>query len=96
MVEKVVVTDVDEKLAGCAVYDLGAGHSDGAAIILQAIAGFILDRGFLVGLVLHVCGQAAALNHEAIDDAMEDCLIVKTIVCILNEVGNSNRSIGGI
>lgn len=35
---------VDEELAGGQVQIVGAGHGDAAALVGEAIAGFVLDR----------------------------------------------------
>ena len=45
-----------------------------------------------VGLFLHVGGMAAALNHESVDDAVEDRTVIKTFFCILDEVSYCRRS----
>src|SRR5437879_2241518 len=58
-VEEVVALDVDEKVGGRAIWVRGAGHSDCASIVLEPVAGLILDRRF-GGLLLHRCGEPAA------------------------------------
>src|SRR5262245_16955793 len=70
VVEEVVVDQVDEELRGGAVDVVGARHRQRAALVLEAVGGFVLDR-LVAFLVLHVRGQAAALDHEARDHAVE-------------------------
>ena len=70
----------------------GSGHGDGAAVVLQAVVSLVLDGGRGV-LLLHSGSEAAALDHEAGDDTVEDCIIVKAVIDVLQEVGNRFRSL---
>ena len=68
-----------------------ARHGDGSALVLQAVLRFVLDRR--AGLFFaHVGGEAAALNHKTVHDAMEDGAIIMAFLGILQEVVNSTWS----
>jgi len=64
-----------------------ARHGDGVGAVLQAIAGLVLN-GRAGGLLLHVGREAAALNHEAVDDAVEDRAVVMAVPGVLEKVGD--------
>ena len=70
---------------------VGTGHGDGVGVVLEAVPGFV-DHGLAgVGLFLHVGGMAAALNHEAGDDAMEGQSVIEIAVGKRNEVADALR-----
>ena len=71
MVEEVVVGDVDEELGRGGVGVARAGHGDRVTVVLETVGGFVFDRstGFLLD---HARKEAAALDHEAADDAVEE------------------------
>jgi hypothetical protein len=51
---------------------------------------------FLIGsgcLLLHVGIKATALNHETVDDAMEDGAVVVAALYVFFKVGGGNRSL---
>jgi len=55
---------------------ISASHRNGIGLIFQAIVGLIADGRF--GALAHELGaKAAALNHEAIDHAVEQRVAVK-------------------
>src|SRR5690606_7132009 len=83
-VQEVIVGDVDEELCGSRVWVAGARHGQRVAVVLQAVIGFVLN-GSLGGFLFHVGIETAALNHEVVDDTMEDCAVVKAIVDIGQE-----------
>jgi hypothetical protein len=45
----------------------------------------------MTALVLHIGGQATALNHEAGNDPMKDCACEETFVGVSREVRHGNR-----
>jgi hypothetical protein len=55
-----------------------------------------MAMGASVDFLLHVGGEAAALDHEAGDHAVEDGAVVVALLHIADEVGDSLRSLGGI
>src|SRR5690606_21149872 len=72
----------------------GAGHGQCAGFVLEAVPGFVLDRGARA-LLVHVGVEAAALNHEAVDDAVEDGAVVMAVLDVLDEVfGGLGRLVG--
>ena len=95
MVEEVVVGDVDEELSGGRMRIVRAGHRDRVLVVLQAVVGFVLDR-IVGGLLLHARFKAAALNHEALDHAVEDRAVVEARLHIVFEVFAGDRSVFGI
>ena len=55
---------------------LSTCHSDSAALVLQPVIRFVLD-GRLRCLLLHIGSKTPALNHEVIDDAMENSVVIE-------------------
>src|SRR5690606_13001412 len=89
VVKKAVVFHVDEKLGARGVRVHGACHGDGARHIAQTIVGFVLDGRFgLAGF--HPGFEAAALNHEVGNDAVEDQAIIETFAHVIFEVLGSD------
>lgn len=95
VVEVVVVIDVDEELGGGAVGDVGASHGEGATGVFEAVFGLILDGG-VGGFLAHFSVEAAALDHEAWDDPMEDGAGVVTFFGVGNKVGDADGGFFGI
>lgn len=91
-VEGGVVRDVDEELGGGAVGVVGAGHGDGAAVVFEAVLAFVGDAGagFLFDEFAVFEGEAAALDHEAVDDAMEGGVVVVFGGDVFEEVGGGD------
>ena len=87
-----VVLHVDEELGGGRVGVRGARHGDGAAFVLQAVLRLVLDR-FAGGGLHHVGHEAAALDHEAGDDPVEDQAVVEAVLHVLPEVGAGDGSL---
>ena len=92
-VEEGVVGVVDEELRGGRLRVGGAGHGNGAALVQQAVVGFVLDRR-LGALLVPFFGEAAALGHEAGDDAVEDGAVVVAALDVGQEVGDRGRGLG--
>ena len=84
-VQKVVVFDVDEKLRGGGIRHIGACHGHRATVVFQAVAAFKWDRS-LGGLLLRVGSEAAALNHEVVDHAVENGVVVVPCFDVSEEV----------
>jgi len=95
VVEELVVGGVDEELGGGAVDLLGAGHGDGPGLVLQAVARLVLDRR-AGRLLLHVGGQAASLDHEALDHPVEDRPLVEALAGVGEEVLDGDRRLGRV
>ncbi len=87
MVQEAVVCDIDEELGRCRVWVAGARHGHGIDIVLQAVIGLVFNGG-VGGFLAHTRFHAAALHHEARDDAVEDGVVVVTLVHIGQEVGS--------
>ncbi len=54
---------------------IGTRHGERAAFVFDFVISFVFD-GIAYRLLLHVRREAAALDHETIDDAMENCAVV--------------------
>ncbi len=91
MVEKRIVNQVDEKLAGRAVHGLGAGHGQRAAEVFQAVIRFIFNWRTIV-LLAHVGGHAAALDHEVGNDPMKNSAVVEAILYVGEKVRRGEGS----
>ena len=53
---------------------------------MKAIVSFVLNH-FTGFFLLEILGKTATLDHKAVDDAMENSAVIKTIFHILFEVG---------
>ncbi|MNR09746.1 hypothetical protein D3C85_1259620 [compost metagenome] len=91
MIEEGVVSNVEEELAGRAVFVGSTCHGDGATGVTQAVIGFVFDRRVRLFL-LHLLVKTAALKHKARDHAVEGGVVIKTTVHVIEEVFHRNRS----
>ncbi|MNT45252.1 hypothetical protein D3C72_1818260 [compost metagenome] len=71
----------------------GASHGERVLVVLQAVVGFVFDRGMGL-LLLHAGFEAAALDHEAIDHAMEHRAVVEPFLDVGQEVLDGLRGLG--
>ena len=90
VIERRVVGNVDEKLAGSGMRSGGARHGDCADCVFQAVGGFVGNRR-IGGFLQHIGREAAALNHKAVDHAVENRAVVKAFVGIVHKIGNGFR-----
>ena len=70
-------------------------ETDGAALVAQAVAGFVDDLGgaaleFVIGV------EAAALDHEIRDRAMEDRAGIEALIDVLQELRDRQRRALGV
>src|SRR6266581_1522238 len=70
VIQEGIVLEVDEELARGRMRLGGPRHGYGIAVVLEAVAGLVLD-GLLSRLLAHSRLKAAALDHESVDDAVE-------------------------
>src|SRR5712691_5834235 len=68
----------------------GPRHGDGVAVVLEAVSGLVLD-GSPGRLLAQSRLEAAALDHEAVDDAVEHGIGVEPRVDISEEILDSLR-----
>ena len=94
-VEHGVVLHVDEELRGGRVGVARARHGDGVGVVLEAVVGF-KRNGRLGGLLHHVGSEAAALDHEAVDHAVEHRAVVVLVVHVGEEVLHRLGSLGRV
>src|SRR5699024_9690293 len=92
VVEKAVVFHVDEELCSSGVRSAGTRHGQRAAFIAQAIIGFVGD-GIAGGFLPQVLVEAAALDHEAVNHAVEHRAIVMAFFYVGQEVFNACGSL---
>src|ERR1035438_1392124 len=85
IVEEAVVADVDEELGGGRMGIGGAGHGNSADLVLEAILGLVFHR-LAGGLLRHARLEAAALDHEPVDDAVEDGVVIVAGGYVVEEV----------
>ena len=89
-VQEVVVYYVDEELRGGGVRGLSAGHRQRTTGIFQTVISFVLNRRF-GRFLIHARLKAAALNHEAVDNTVENGVVVETFAAVVQEVFNCFR-----
>lgn len=94
-IQEVVVFDVNKELRTGGVGVGGAGHGDAAIDILEAVIGFV-GNGGAGGFLLHILIEATALDHEVIDDAMEDSAIVMAAFGVLHKISHGLGGLGGV
>ena len=73
----------------------GARHGDRAALVLEAVGGLVLDRR-LTWLLVHARLEAAALDHEVLDHAVENRVVVVAGLDVGEEVGDRLRGFFGV
>ena len=85
MVQIGIVFGIDEKLGRGRMRISGARHGDAAHPVLEAVVGFIIDRRPR-DFALHVGRQTTPLDHEILDHAVENGVVVKPVIDVLQEV----------
>src|SRR6266704_1835944 len=95
VIQEVVVLEVDEELARGRMRLGGPRHGYGVAVVLQAVAGLVLD-GLLGRLLAHSRLETAALDHEAVDDAVEHGVGVEPRFDVGEEILDRFRSALGV
>src|SRR5258708_7625796 len=95
VIQEVVVLEVDEELARGRMRLGGARHGYGIAVGLEAVAGLVLD-GLLGWLLAHFRLEAAALDHESVDDAVKDRTVVEPPLHVLQEIRHRPRGPVGV
>ena len=78
-------------MAGCRIRIVRAGHCNGTDGVFQTVLVFEFDRS-VRALLMQIAVKTAALNHEIVDDAVEDRTVIKTFIGVLDEVSNCRRS----
>src|SRR5712692_2744025 len=95
VIEKIVVLDADEKLAGGRMRFGGPRHGDRIALVLETVVGFVLD-GASGRLLAHSRVESAALDHEPVDDAVKHGVGVETRFDVVEKILHRLRSASGI
>src|SRR3954469_5233280 len=65
VIQEIILHDIEEELCRRRVRIRSSGHGNGVSIVLQSIAGFVLDRG-ANRLLLHPGLEPATLNHKPV------------------------------
>ena len=89
----------DEELAAGGVHILRTGHAQHTTGVAQVVAdavGLELALDAVAGAAHAGAVGAAALNHEAVDAAMEDQAVIKTGVGERDEIPHALRSDVGV
>jgi len=89
-VQVVVVYQINEELAAARVR-AGVGHSNGSPIVAVVISELILDS--VTRSTPASARGVPALDHEAIDDPVEDGAVVESLFHQLSEVARGNGHI---
>jgi hypothetical protein len=87
MVEEDVVGSIDEKLRCGGMRIRRSRHRDRVVRVFQPVGGLVRDRR-ADGFLGEVAGKAATLNHEAVDDAMEQRVVEVPGTNVGEEVGD--------
>ena len=95
IVEEIVVVDVDEELGRCGMRIGRSRHRDTVFFIGQTVVRFIFNRCVRFFLV-HAGLKPAALNHETVDNAMENGIVVMSRTNLGQKVFNGFGSVFGI
>src|SRR5262245_55537788 len=74
-IEEIVIRYIDEELCRGGVGLLRTRHGNGATLVFEAVAGFVLDRR-LSRFLLHAWFETPTLNHEAINDPMKNSVVI--------------------
>src|SRR6266540_157559 len=94
-IEEVVVGDVDEELRRRRMRIGRARHRDRVAVVLEAVRRFVRDRR--ARALLREPGlHAPTLDHEVLDHAVEQRVVVVSVAYVLEEVLDGLRRVGGI
>ena len=70
----------------------GAGHGHAVGFVFEPVVGLVFNRR-LGGFLPHVFPHSPALNHKAVDDAMENGAIIMAACDIGQKIG---RRLGGL
>ena len=72
------------------MWTAGIGHGQDALAVMAQIRPELIFDG--VARAAHAgAGRVATLNHEPIDNAVENHLVIEAFFCQLDEVAGSNR-----
>ena len=85
VVEEIIVLQVDEELDAGGMRILRARHGNGAAVVGEAVGRFVLQRRGARLLFFHRRIEAAALDHEIVDDAVENGALIEAVLGVVQE-----------
>ena len=88
LVEVGVVDGVDKELAASGVGAAGVGHGDGAPDVGVALPELVLDG--VSGSAHAGSGGVPALDHESVDDPVEDDAVVEALLRQFHEVAGGD------
>jgi hypothetical protein len=90
VIEEVIGGEIDEELRGGAVGLGAARHGQRATLVLETVGGFVLDRAVRLLLFEGGC-EAAALDHEIGDHAVEHRAVVEAGFHVVEKIGHRDR-----
>src|SRR5713101_5458033 len=85
VIEKIVVLDVDEKLARGRMRFGSPRHGDRIALVLETVPGFVLD-GTSGWLLAHSRLESAPLDHETVDDSVKHGVGVEARLHVIEKI----------
>src|ERR1700734_816466 len=85
MIEEGVVGEIYEELRGCAIDVVGARHGKRAALVLEAVRGFVGNRRARL-LRLKVGREPAALDDEAGNDAVKNRAVEMLVIDVFEKI----------
>ena len=95
VVEKFVVREVDEELRRRGMGVRCPGHGNGPGIVAQPVIRLV-DDGIPCGFLAHVGHMAAALDHEALDDPVEDHPVEEPRFDVVHKVLHGDGGVFGV
>ena len=95
VIEEIIVGNIDEELRSRRMRVAGARHRHCVTIVLQFVVGPVLDRR-AGGFLFHAGLEASALNHEAVDHAMEDRVVIVAAFDVGDEIFRRDGRFGGV
>ncbi len=90
-IQKIIVHEVDEELAGRGVHDLSACHGDRAAFVGNLVL-CLIDDGVVIFLLGERGIETAALDHKVRNDPVKKRILIKTGFDIIQKIFDCDRS----
>src|SRR3989338_8734996 len=85
MIEKAVIFHINEKLRSGGMRVRSARHGNGISIIAQTVCRLVFNRR-LGGFFLHAWLKAATLDHEPVNHAVKNGVVVEAAVYIIEKI----------
>ena len=89
----------DEELGACGVGGGGTGHAENAPLVLLVVLDAVEEElafDAVAGAAHAGSLGAAALDHEAGDDAVEDQTVIEIVICQIDEIADALGRLVGV